>query len=188
MFTKIANIILGLGVAAGLIGSIPWGVSIGKGTNGFIGFLFVLIGWIVTFVIFTFFGMIVEMANNISKSREYLEMLCGKDSGTPLSPPSPSSYDLLTWICPRCKTKNSNNFKYCTKCRAQKPGSEEYWYCSKCGEKNENVRQFCVICAAPRIAVKQTPVVPKSFWKCPQCGEMNDEFSYTCKKCGKSKH
>lgn len=186
MFTKIANGILILGVAAGLIGSIFLGVSIGR-TNWGIGFLTVLIGWVVTLVVFTGFGMLVEIANNINKSREYLGMLCGKAPGTQTMS-APQAKPVPTWTCPHCQTKNSDDYHFCTKCRTPKPASEEYWYCSKCGEKNESVRQYCMVCGAPQKGVKQIPVAPKNYWKCPQCGEMNDEFSYTCKKCGKSKH
>ena len=178
MFTKIANGILGLGIAAGIIGSLVGGIIIGKDSGIGYGFLVVLGGLVTTLIAFTGFGLIVELANNIKACRDALERMSGSNYGASYNPVqtsgwnngvsnasvqkpnsgSSASYDLIqmvkneqradSWNCPRCQTVNSFGMQFCSSCGTGKP--LEGWFCSKCGHKNELSRPYCVVCSNSR--------------------------------------
>lgn len=144
MFTKIANGALGLGIAAGVIGSIFLGVNAGKNSNGFVGFIVFLLGCVVTLVASTGVGVIVEMANNILDCRNFLESICQeKESGAKNNiskRESAPSYDLLKMHKEEHEKNTSNN----------QETQNRYWNCPNCGEQNTAETRFCMHCGTPK--------------------------------------
>ncbi|MGN1110540.1 MAG: zinc finger protein [Oscillospiraceae bacterium] len=213
MFTKIGNVVLWIGVIVGFIASIILGVVLGK-EHGGIGFLVVVLGWVVTLIGNMAFGIIIEVSNNVQRtadnsdrSRELLEKMVrgyreNTEDTSAKSSGNNKSYDLLamvernTWTCPNCGNKNDEGSTACTRCKTQKSASENNdWFCSKCGEKNGSAYPYCTICGQPRLnkiqltpSQQRKPEIKRDYWTCKVCGETNDEFSYTCSKCGSSKY
>ncbi len=208
MFTKIANIVLWLVAIVGFISSIVLGVSIGKAIGGGIGVLVVILGWVVTLLALTGFGLIVEMANNINRSRKLLEVLCDKKSlldekgqnETNEKDDSKIAIQNLmekkdVWLCPRCKTENSMNAVFCERCNEPKPKSAEHWECPKCGEINNTIHKFCTVCHTMRKGAnlskddgkdknKNKTEQPQNYWFCSACGEKNENVNPYCIICG----
>lgn len=207
MYTKIGSVIMWVGVAAGFIGSIPFGVCMGKAfNNGFAGFMFVLVGWIVTALVFTAYGIFIEMSANIRKGRKILEaMATGSKANLKeaMEGTEDEPYDLIasikkrvigdSWVCTGCGYRNKGEDLFCAKCRKYKSVCENKWYCSKCGQKNDMSYPYCTVCSQRRLSDTITPTTSSIFkprhWECKKCGEPeNDEFSYICKKCHRSKY
>lgn len=130
MFTKIAKVILWIGLIAGFVGSIVLGVSIGENThNDSMTFPIMLIGWVVTFVEFALLGVLVEISSNIAESRDLQAEIKSKLSGIELACVGSASPDVKaasnyrggTWICPNCDTLNSEDSRFCSRCKSHKP-------------------------------------------------------------------
>lgn len=193
MFTRIGNVVLWIVVIAGFIGSLILGIFVGTTAgNGFIGFLIVILGLIVTLIVNMIFGIIIEIsknvmrtANNTNRSRELLEkMVLGYVDDTLDNKEAKNK----TWTCPNCGDKNKDYSIYC-KCGTHKRASERKWYCSRCGQKNEMSETHCTVCGQKRLndPEKINPMFKSIIWTCKECGEQNDMFSYTCKKCHRGK-
>lgn len=117
MFTNISKVILWIGIAAGFIASIVLGTMV----SGW-EFLVMLGGWVATLIIFSLYGMIVEMSSNIKKSRELLETM----SNTQPAPPTPPT-----------QTTDEED-------------SDDMWQCEKCKCFNEVSSTFCIYCGTPK--------------------------------------
>lgn len=130
MFTKIAKVILWIGVIAGFVGSIILGVGIGEifGTSS-LTFPIMLVGWVVTFVAYALLGVLVEISSNIAESRDLQAEIKSKLSGIELSCVGNASSDVKsasifpagTWTCPNCDTLNSDDARFCSRCHSHKP-------------------------------------------------------------------
>ena len=94
-------------------------------------------------------------------------------------------------ICPKCKTENSPDAIFCTKC-----GSKLKIVCPKCKMTNDIKAQRCTKCGLRLIRicpVCQTPNSPLSekckkcntplLRKCKNCGALNSLKTTHCKKC-----
>ncbi len=188
MFTKISKVVLWIGVVACFILSIVFGTTV-KGWE----FLVMLSGWVATLIIFSAFGMIVEMADNTGKSRKLLEeILMSKNNvsqtnSVPVSTPANSaqpSYDLSS-IAADIKANVKPTVKNI---------SYEPWACPKCGHSNSGSYKFCENCDARRpsnVTVQQTngsaANSSKDFWICPDCGCYNPFSQAKCSSCGTPK-
>lgn len=166
MFTKLGSVVLWFAIIIGAIVSVVMGVFVGKAAdNGLIGFLVVVLGWLVTLISNLALGIVVEISNNTKdtadnsrKSRELLENIAA--SGFNVS----NSKGSLT---------------------EKADGENKFWYCPKCGEKNPNSNSFCSVCSANRGGVGLSM---NDIWVCKGCGEQNSVLDYTCKKCHRGKN
>ena len=124
MFTKISKVVLWIGVVACFILSIVFGTSV----HGW-EFLVMLGGWVATLIIFSAFGMVVEMAENIRESRELLEKM-SRNSASSTAPASEVS-----------------NGKASLFAASQ---ASDYWKYPTCGYSNFGTRKFCEKCDTPK--------------------------------------
>lgn len=129
MFTKISKVVMWIGIVACFVLSIVIGTQFRS-----IEFLVMLGGWAATLVIFSSFGMVIEIAENIKKSREIIEKMSRNDteakgiiSAASASEVSntkaslfPSSVASDYWKCPTCGATNSSARRYCEKCDTPK--------------------------------------------------------------------
>lgn len=129
MFTKISKVVMWIGIVACFVLSIVIGTQFRS-----IEFLVMLGGWAATLVIFSSFGMVIEIAENIKKSREIIEKMSRNDteakgiiSAASASEVSntkaslfPSSVASDYWKCPMCGATNSSARRYCEKCDTPK--------------------------------------------------------------------
>lgn len=105
MFTKIVKVELWIGIIGGIIASVVLGL---RTDNFLIGMLTIIGGVVGTFVLFCFLGMLVEVSENINKSRETLFIIKNKEgSGLRVS-----DY----WVCRLCGEKNDRLTNICKGC------------------------------------------------------------------------
>lgn len=112
MFTKISKVVMWIGIVVCFVLSI----IIGTQFRG-IEFWVMLGGWTATLVIFSSFGMIVEIAENIKKSREILEIM----SPARQTKEEVNEDDDEMWKCSKCKHFNEYLSLFCIYCGAPKP-------------------------------------------------------------------
>ena len=127
MFTNISKVILWIGIAAGFIASIVLGTMV----SGW-EFLVMLGGWVATLIIFSLYGMIVEMSSNIKKSRELLETM----SNTQPAPPARQTKEEV----------NENTEEV----NEDSEDDDDMWKCYKCKCFNEVSSTFCIYCGTPK--------------------------------------
>lgn len=142
MFTKISKVVMWIGIVACFVLSIV----IGTQFRGF-GFWVMLGGWAATLVIFSSFGMVIEMAENIKKSREIIETMSRNDTEAKgiLSAASASEVsNTKASLFPSSEVSNAKASLF--------PSSEasDYWKCPTCGATNSGTRRYCEKCDTPK--------------------------------------
>ncbi len=115
MFTKICKVVMWIGIVACFVLSIVFGTSV-KGWE----FLVMLGGWIATLVIFSCFGMFIEMAENIRESRELLETMSNAQPAPQTNEEVNEDNDDM-WQCEKCKCFNEASSTFCIYCGTPKP-------------------------------------------------------------------
>lgn len=145
MFTKISKVVLWIGVVACFILSIAFGTSV-KGWE----FLVMLGGWVATLIIFSVFGMVVEMAENIRESRELLETMSRNSAQTnSISSTAPASVASPSYNPSAISNENRTP-------SVQQNGKPSLiaanggWRCPSCGLFNAGSRKYCENCDSPK--------------------------------------
>lgn len=129
MFTKISKVVMWIGIVACFVLSIVIG-TLFRG----IEFWVMLGGWTATLVIFSSFGMIVEIAENIKKSREIIEKMSRNDiQAKGIISPTPAG-----------EVSNAKASLFASS------EASDYWKCSMCGAVNFGTRRYCEKCDNPK--------------------------------------
>lgn len=129
MFTKICKVVMWIGIIVCFVLSI----IIGRLFRG-IEFWVMLGGWTATLVIFSSFGMIVEIAENIKKSREIFEKMSRNET---------QAKGILS-------AASSNEVSNAKASLFASSEASDYWKCPMCGATNFGTRRFCEKCDAPK--------------------------------------
>lgn len=153
MFTKVSKVILWIFVIGGVITSIAVGSNEGMGW-------FIPVGILATLVILSGIGMLIEMAENIEASREFLYEIASKtggfyganNSGRVYSTPRTQNTEDANYNnAPQPQaTVNKDYGSALSRLNAVANGGaapvNDFWYCTKCGEKNERLASICKGC------------------------------------------
>lgn len=131
MFTKICKTVMWIGIVVCFVLSIVIGMQF-RG----IEFWVILGGWAATLVIFSSFGMIIEIAENIKKSREILEIMSNTQSAPPVRQTREEVNENTEDINENDEDINEDD--------------DDMWKCSKCKCFNEYLSTFCIYCGAPK--------------------------------------
>ncbi|MGN0668963.1 MAG: hypothetical protein ACI4JZ_00295 [Oscillospiraceae bacterium] len=134
MFTNISKVILWIGIAAGFIASIILGTRI-PGWE----FLVMLGGWIATLIIFSLYGMIVEMASNINKSRKLLETMSNTQPALPARQTKEEVNENIEGV-----------YEDFEEVYEDSEDDDDMWKCEKCKCFNEVSSTFCIYCGTPK--------------------------------------
>lgn len=142
MFTKIATGILWFFIIVGILFSLIAGGGACSQDGSF--WWIAPVGIIVTLLIATGVGVVVEMANNVAKCKKYLKILAGDTSADPDEPSVIGNAN-------NTSQKNDNRlFKNlditAQKSTAQTAYSASLWKCPECGEENDKYSLFCIKC------------------------------------------
>lgn len=190
MFTRLSKVVLWIG----LIGCFIFSIMLGVSTQSEWGFWVTLGGWVATLVIFSGFGMIVELANNIKDSRDYLENISrnGITQSNNTTTDTSASYNLTS---PAKEIKSSDS-KPPVANTNNTPKNVSYapWECPKCGHSNLGSYKFCEDCDARRpsnvpiqTSANNSSKTSKTFWTCPDCGSYVSLSESKCNNCGTPK-
>lgn len=137
MFTRISRVLLVLGIIAGVIFSIAAGTS-----NDGLGWI-IPVGIIATLVIFSAFGMQVEMAENVAKCKRYLKHISGDISDD-------SDEDVAVRSASNAPQQKSSalfkNLNITPTAVQPDPSAPLFWTCPECGEENDKYSLFCIKC------------------------------------------
>lgn len=140
MFTKIGKILLWIGLICGIIVSIAVGSSmLGSHDKSIeaLGGAIIPVGIIMSFVSFTFLGMLVEISENIRESCDHLRDIknnAGKVSSTPQPSTSVST-----------SADKRDALSRLSAIANDKP-AEDFWYCKECGTTNDKLANTCKGC------------------------------------------
>lgn len=164
MFTAISKAFLWIGVVAGIVASIMLGSTVSG--NGF----WITLGCIVaTLIIFSFYGMIVEISSNIKKSRKLLEEM-SRNNGAQTNnvqpatnvsnvqqPVNTASVQPTVNVASVQQPVTVTNVQQPVKVANSTPS--EPWVCPKCGHTNSGSYKYCEDCDARKpsnFAVQQS--------------------------------
>lgn len=164
MFTKICKVVLWIGVVACFILSIVFSTLV----HGW-EFLVMLGGWVATLIIFSSFGMVIEMADNIRKSREFLETM-SRNNGAQTNnvqpatnvanvqqPVNTASVQPTVNVASVQQPAKVTNVQQPVNVANNTPS--EPWVCPKCGHTNSGSYKYCEDCDARKpsnFAVQQS--------------------------------
>ena len=142
MFTKISKVLLWIMVIGGVI------TSFAVGSNDRMGW-FIPVGLIATLLILAGIGVVVEMADNILRSREILEEISRK-MGSSYAPQGVSDN------APQAQSGSSYGSQAqvsgaISRLSAIANGASadavpDFGYCKQCGEKNDRLASICKGC------------------------------------------
>lgn len=155
MFTKICKVVLWIGVVACFILSIVFSTLV----HGW-EFLVMLGGWVATLIIFSSFGMVIEMADNIRKSREFLETMSRNNvthSTNVQQPVFTNNIQQPINVASVQQPAKVTNVQQPVKVANSTPS--EPWVCPKCGHTNSGSYKYCEDCDARKpsnFAVQQS--------------------------------
>lgn len=143
MFTKINKALLWLFITAGIIISIAVGASIEH-----MGWV-IPVGIIATFIMSASLGMLVEIAENIIESRDFLYEINSKLNGSrgagSASQPYASNGGQETAPFEKNYGNALSKFSAINNGGAA-PSAPDFWYCNDCGTKNDRLSSTCKGC------------------------------------------
>ncbi len=91
-------------------------------------------------------GMLIEMADNISASREFLYKIASKMGGSYGTNNAGRAYSAPQPQAPVNKDYVSALSRLSAVANGGAIPVSEFWYCTKCGEKNDRLASICKGC------------------------------------------